>query len=96
MDEAAINALVEQRVAEALAKREIDEVQQAGIKARQGELQQEQNRALRQQAQAAEGESAARLRAGSFGETERIARSIRNSPSVQEFTDEMYRVCYGD
>lgn len=75
VDEAAIQALVEERVAAILAQRETDAASQDAITAAQAEHKRRADQALMQLSASAQDESEARLKSDSFRRGGELARS---------------------
>jgi|SRR5579859_67176 len=81
MDEAAIQALVEKRVAEILANRQVDEANQAAVEARQSEDKRVKDQALMRMSAAATEEARAE-QAYKAGRYDR-ASGLHQAPAIQ-------------
>lgn len=92
MDEAAINKLVEERVAAALAARQTDEAEQSAIRQRMTEDKMRKDSALMRQA--AQGRDEARPRGdenANYGDSARIANALKTNGTFLDFAGEIER-----
>lgn len=96
MDEAAVNKLVEERVAAILAKRETDEAQQEQIKQRQSEDKRLKDQALMRMSGVAQQEPSGAYGTGrQFGHAQQLVAELRRSPQVADMAEEIMTEVYG-